>query len=447
MVAELPLTGPSTGHPSASPRPVPSGSLPPVGPDPSRGVRATINASTVERAFSIIMAVGGIGFAATNIGAILAQQSRLDVWGNVVAAGVGLSILYVGLSGIVYRLARSAQVAVALMFLVALVTWPLTVDGTLPVGEPPWPYWLCNVATQAAALGFATWRSVVYTVLVPVVYAAIRLTPQGGGVSLERAALDGVYILILGGAGLALVTVLRRAAAGVDAAQATAVGRYAAAIHEHATELERVQVDAIVHDSVLTTLLSAARADTRDAKTLAASMATNAITHLDTASGRFDRDAAPVPVRALRDRIEIAVGDLAAPVQVVDSGLDDRAVPAAVADALASAALQAAVNSVQHAGDGVHRSIRVGVVGEDAVEVEIRDDGAGFDIHAVPAERLGVRRSILERVAVAGGDVQLVSAPGAGTRVVLQWSATDAPPTPAVFRAVPEDRDDEDGRP
>ncbi|MFZ7089100.1 sensor histidine kinase [Curtobacterium sp. RRHDQ10] len=442
MVAEIPSPT-AVGPDLIGPTPVglQPGGLPPVGPDPSRGVRATINASTVERAFSIIMAVGGIGFAATNIGSILAQLPRLDVWGNVVAAAVGVSILYVGLSGIVYRLARSAQVAVALMFLVALVTWPMTVHGVLPVGESPWPYWLCNVATQAAALGFATWRAVVYTVLVPLVYAVIRLTPQGGGVSIERAALDGVYILILGGAGLALVTVLRRAAAGVDVAQATAVSRYASAIHEHATELERVQVDAIVHDSVLTTLLSAARAETDDAERLAASMATNAIAHLARASGRLDLDAAPVRVDALRDRIADAVGDLAAPVEVTDTALDDRAVPAVVAEALASAALQAAVNSVQHAGGvEVRRTVRIVPLGTDGVEVVIRDDGAGFDMADVPAERLGVRRSILERVTVAGGDVQLVSAPGSGTRIVLQWAGAGAGAGTGADRPDGEDR-------
>ncbi len=42
-------------------------------------------------------------------------------------------------------------------------------------------------------------------------------------------------------------------------AQQTALERYSHAVRQHATEAERVQVDAIVHDSVLTTLLSASR--------------------------------------------------------------------------------------------------------------------------------------------------------------------------------------------
>ena len=66
----------------------------------------------------------------------------------------------------------------------------------------------------------------------------------------------------------------------MDAAQATALDRYSHAVRQHALEVERVQVDSIVHDSVLTTLLSAARAYTPEAKELAARMAGAAIGHL-----------------------------------------------------------------------------------------------------------------------------------------------------------------------
>jgi signal transduction histidine kinase len=251
----------------------------------------------------------------------------------------------------------------------------------------------------------------------------IRLTPAGGGVGISRALLDGVYTAILGGAALVLIVVLRRAAADVDAAQATAVRRYSRAIREHATEVERVQVDAIVHDSVLTTLLSAARADTIEAKTLSARMARNAIDHLDAAASDGPGSTVPpVPLVELRQRITAAVSALAAPVDVHGGPLGSRTVPAAVADAMASAALQAAVNSVQHAGAGVSRWVVVRQE-RDAVTVEIGDDGTGFDMSSIPAERLGVRRSIVERVAAAGGVADVRTAPGAGTTVVLTWSA------------------------
>ena len=56
-----------------------------------------------------------------------------------------------------------------------------------------------------------------------------------------------------------------------------------------------------------------------------------------------------------------------------------------------------------------------------AIQVEVGDDGAGFELAAVPTERLGVRVSILERMSSAGGHAEITSAPGSGTRVVLSW--------------------------
>src|SRR5690606_13235739 len=119
-----------------------------------------------------------------------------------------------------------------------------------------------------------------YLFVVPMIYALIRMTPAGGGAPWERSILDAVYSIILGGAVMIIVTMLRQAAASVDIAQAMALDRYSLAVRQHATETERVEVDAIVHDSVLTTLLAAARADSPDSKQITATMAGNAIRHL-----------------------------------------------------------------------------------------------------------------------------------------------------------------------
>jgi len=410
----------------AAPAPGPAGAIvdpTPFGADPARSVRASITQASVERAFAILIAVAALGFGATTVPAVLAQLPYLDpVWGPVVVCGLGASFLFVGASAFVQPLAQIAQITCALLFLVALVTWPLTVAAPIPDDQVPWPWWLCTVGSTAAAMGFASWRATVYTALVPAVYVAIRLTPVGGDAGIARALLDGVYTAILSGAVLVIAVVLRRAARSVDAAQATAVRRYSHAIREHATEVERVQVDAIVHDSVLTTLLSAARAETVDAERLAARMARNAIDHLEAASTDGPGDAPPVELAELRDRIADAVAALAAPVQVRSSELDGIRVPAIVADAIASAALQAAVNSVQHAGSAhdVRRWVHVERSGA-GVHVEVGDDGSGFDVQAIPAERLGVRRSIVERVVAVGGSADIVTAPGSGTRILLDW--------------------------
>ncbi len=398
----------------------------PFGTDPSRGVRARITQASTERAFAILLALAAVGLGVVDAPAVVHQLPVLDpVWGPVVVLAVAGTFVFVGVSALVQRFAQPAQILCALVFFVALVTWPLTLNDDLPAGQVPWPWWFCNVGTTAAAMGFAPWRATVYNALVPIVYIVIRLTPAGGEVGLTRALLDGVYTTILGIVTLVLAVVLRRAAAAVDSAQATAVRRYSHAIREHATEVERVQVDAIVHDSVLTTLLSAARADTLEAKTLASRMARNAIDHLAAASDG-PGEVPPVPLAELHARIGAAVSALAAPVAVRGGPFGMHNAPAPAADALASAAIQAAVNSVQHAGDGVERWVSVDVSPSGVVRVEVGDDGAGFDVGAIPAGRLGVRRSIIERVAAADGLAEIHTTPGAGTRVVLTWPARPA---------------------
>jgi two-component sensor histidine kinase len=406
----------------------------PFGADPSRTVRATITQGSMERVFSILLAVAVIGFGAADAPAVLEQLPYLDpVWGPVSVLMVAASFLFVSASAIVRRLAQPAQILCALVFLVALVTWPFTVQGTLPDDQVPWPWWLCNVGTIAAALGLAAWRATVYNAVVPAVYVLIRLSPAAGDVGIARALLDGVYTAILGGAALVLIVTLRRAAAAVDNAQATAVRRYSTAIREHATEVERVQVDAIVHDSVLTTLLSAARADTLEAKTLSARMARNAIDHL-AAAADAPEEATPVRVVDLRRRIAASVSGLGAPVSVASAapGSDTVSLPAAAADAMASAAVQAAVNSVQHAGAAVARWVTIAHRADGTVLVEVGDDGAGFDVRTIPAERLGVRRSIVERMSAVGGAAEIRTAPGAGTTIALTWPVPGPGSEPAA---------------
>lgn len=56
---------------------------------------------------------------------------------------------------------------------------------------------------------------------------------------------------------------------------------------------------------------------------------------------------------------------------------------------------------------------------DESVTVMITDQGSGFDTTSVPADRLGLRTSLVERVESVGGTAQIWSSPGQGTSIVL----------------------------
>jgi signal transduction histidine kinase len=293
-----------------------------------------------------------------------------------------------------------------------------------------------------AAIGLSLRWAAGYLILIPVIYAVIRLTPAGGGLSPLKVSLDSIYAVILGGAILIIITMLRAAAASVDRAQATALEGYAHAVRAHAMEAERVRVDAIVHDSVLTTLLYAARADTPEAQRLAATMAGNAIGHLRDAALVSPDDGSTVRVSALAQTTREAIEALEGGFEITATRLGTRSIPATVAEALQSATLQAAVNSLSHAGDEVTRTVQM-TASPGGVQITVADDGRGFDPDQVPGERLGVRVSIIELVANVGGEARVDSAPGAGTTVTIRWpSSADAPrsASPASTSSAPAEQ-------
>ena len=371
----------------------------------------------------------GVAFMLQSIPAMAEQLPNMNpAWSVVMVGALVATLAFTGVASVVDRGLRIGHVAFAAVYLIALVSWPFAVvDPEQAPSSSYWLYYTLTIATAMATVGLGIRLATAYVVVVPLVYGIIRITPPGGGVTITQAVLDSVYAIILGGAITIITAILRNAASSVDRAQATALERYGHAVRQHATEAERVQVDAIVHDSVLTTLLSAARAETAEAKELAALMAGNAIGHLRDAVSEAPQGDAEISIAALANRIADAAGALSEPVVVDSDGVRPGRIPVAVAEAVYSAAVQAMVNSLQHAGPA-HRRWAVVRGGADDLVVEVGDDGAGFDPDAVPTERLGVRVSILERVASVGGVAVIDTAVGHGTVVSLHWPAPKGAP-------------------
>lgn len=128
-----------------------------------------------------------------------------------------------------------------------------------------------------------------------------------------------------------------------------------------------------------------------------------------------------VPAGVLASRISEAASTMSQPFDVSSTRIGRAALPIPVAEAMYSAAVQGMVNSLQHAGSGVRRWVEVRGLGHGAIQVQVGDDGGGFDPATVPTERLGVRVSIIERLSSAGGHAEIDSTPGQGTTVTLRW--------------------------
>jgi len=403
--------------------PIPLGAL--------RPPRNPISRALLDKVLGRIIAAAGLVFGLQALPDMFGQVDDMQLaWAWVIGLAMFGGFLALVVASLVQRGVTTVEAFVAVAYLIALVTWPLAVDDPSRIQSGvPWLWYLCTVATASAASAFSTWIASGYLFVAPAVYGFIRLTPSGGAVSPQRATLDSVYAILLGGAVLILVVILRQAAANVDQAQATAVARYSEAIREHATELERVEVDAIVHDSVLTTFIQAARAWSPDERDLSTNMARNAMSHLSAAASTTPFDESDTSLASMADRVEAAIADLGVPVEVRRGRLGDEGIPSTAAEALYSAAMQALVNSSQHAGDGpgVDRWVEVRHDGDGLTTVEVGDTGRGFEPASVPTERLGVRVSIHERLNNAGGLATIDSSPGRGTVVSLRWPVEQAP--------------------
>ncbi|MHC5795212.1 ATP-binding protein [Lacisediminihabitans sp. FW035] len=371
------------------------------------------------------VAIFGLVFGLQAVPSVLQQlPAAQTVWALIFGVGIYGGIVATLVASFVKRWVRGVNAYVSFAYLLALAGWPFVVDEPLSLStERPWLWLLCTVATSTAAIAFTTWQATAYLFVTPVIYGIVRITPAGGGATIPSASLDMAYAIILGGAVLILITLLRQAAASVDNAQGTALDRYAHAVRQHATEVERVQVDSIVHDSVLTTLLSAARAYTPEAKELATRMARNAMGHLKDAAAASPDDDATVTLQQLAQRITDSLSTLSGPFELRAGRVGSGSIPVQSSEAVYSAAMQAMVNSLQHAGAGdeVHRWLVVEEAEGGGIRIGIGDDGAGFAFDTVPSERLGLRVSIIERVTSAGGSVEVDAGIDRGTVIWITW--------------------------
>jgi signal transduction histidine kinase len=406
--------------------------------------RRPLSRRRLEVIISRATALLALAFAIQSVPALLAEASDDRALLLVASAAVlYLSIVAVLIAAFTQRWVTLAMRIVPGAYVLTMLVWPLGVDHAATHRDvSAWLYSALISAAACAAIGFSWKIATSYVAVVPVALACERLYLTDWSIALGKVLLESMYLVILGGAVITIASMLRLAATAVDEAQAAALETYSVAVRHHAIEVERVQVDSIVHDSILTALLAAARANTAQTQALAAGMAEGAIASLRYSERGTVDDENVVSLRTIARRVAEAASQLATPFEVRTRDIAARSLPAMVAEALYSASVQAMVNSVQHAGSGPRVKRWVVVRGRDlfGAEIEIGDTGTGFDPSALPSSRLGVRVSIVERVTSVGGGVIIDSSLDEGTVVGIQWPAEDGADTLVVARSEPAER-------
>lgn len=375
----------------------------------------------INRILTIVVAIGTV---------IIGGQAFLTAWseGAADAWQLALRVLVFVPMGLmilactVGRWVRPAAAIFAVSYVLALCIWPmLGAEQVVVTDRQPWIFFPVNLGAVAAIVAFPIRVQMIWAVALPFLYGAARLSLGGFTRELWIAtAFDVSFTLILGIVLLLLAWMFRAVGAGVDAARAQAVAAYASASAAAAAEEERIAVAALVHDSVLAALLAAERADSDRERALAVAMAREALTRLANAEHPDAPQGGDAPVDSSRIVSELRrfVGELGAHVEIRSDGVGEP-IPERVARAVVLAARQAIANALEYAGG---RGLRIEAAneGEGGVRVTISDRGDGFDVDAIEEDRLGIRASIVARMAAVGGRATIVSS-SAGTTVELTW--------------------------
>jgi len=366
-----------------------------------------------------------IGFAMAGL-MVRESDLRLPGWFFtlallVLAAFIGTGVLAPWLDS---RQLRRGAVTAATGYLLLLAAFVPAASMSPDLERVPWMLSAASAAVGAALLARGPWFA--WTVLIAAMVASTVARGAVGGLDLDgivndtQVALASTVVCVVGRHVLSISRELDHAAAAASiatAAESAERGRLAA----------RTRAAALVHDEVLATLSLAGSGLPIPADRLAAqaadasAMVSSLVRDHGASSSSLAADLAAEAARAGAEfRAEVA---------------EELTLEPPVHDAFVAAARQALENSVRHAGASAHR--RVTVRGDESrIEISIADDGVGFDPGSVPADRLGLRTSIVGRMRdIAGGAAEITSTPGRGTVVTLTWGRT----SPATF-AVEGDR-------
>ena len=315
--------------------------------------------------------------------------------------------------------------SVAIVALILLVTWPLHFDlsQATPPGFQPWIWWLLGISAIAAGTTFRFSIGVIYLLFLTISWPILKVSGFAGSGQLLLGLQEALHLFVFSAVLIALVLALRWEAGKTDSANQEAIDSAVRSARVDAAEIERSRLDALVHDSVLTTLLIAAHAESEQQRSLAAKSATNAIARLKSARSE-ELEATELTLASFFQALEVRIELASSEFKVSLAGMSDLRISSPIAVALTEATLQAVDNSIKHAGQATERIVHLRGY-RSGLKIVVSDNGKGFRPSQVAKDRIGISSSIVSRVTNVGGKVFIDSSPGIGTNVVIEWSQLD----------------------
>ncbi len=385
-------------------------------------IQSTFATARVNRMIGRVFSVAAILLSIESSLNFLGQLKYLNVpLAMTIAVGLWITTISFFIS-YWFGSARDVYLRIHALYMFVLVAgWPLTVVQ-LPPTEPtfyPWIWWGVDTCWLAAALTFKLRWTVVYYIGLNAGIQYIFSLPVGGSHPISVTIPDFCYTLLTNATVAVVALLLRNAATQTDLANSEAIQTRMKQAAVDAAARERQRVDALVHDRVLTALISATNAKDVVQVKAAGDLANSAISKLQEL--QHQDPSGMVLTKDLFDSIVATAKSLDPALVTSITTKGNWLVEQPVASALTEATYQAVQNSMIHAGSKATRELFL-KASDREIKIVVRDDGRGFRPNRVSKGRLGIQVSIIGRVESVGGRAHIASKPGDGTTVILEWS-------------------------
>lgn len=354
---------------------------------------------------------------------IASQFGRLQPWYTPLFAcaifGPALCLSFASFRWSMQRI-RALVTVLAAAYLAGQMLWIPAFEGpSLGLTESAWIAVFPGLISVTTAIAWSNRAIFVYLVCVASFGQVVNYYSRvdHGNVPLFS---DIVFGIMFCGLFTVTVTLVVRTGRLLDTTRIAAESQAATAAASAARSTERERFDALIHDDVMSTLLSASRAGNSPVLTAQSAAALARLDRLRSGIASTEPAGPDSFLAHLRSALT-GVDDHIVIDSHTTSAAEDSTLPMDAVRALSASATEALRNSVRHAGENVERVVVVRV-DAGSVRIDVRDDGRGFDPGAVAPHRLGLAVSIAGRMRqLHGGSAEVASEPGRGTTVTLTY--------------------------